>query len=268
GRGWAVLAIVVLAVFLISRNHRLHRKREEVETSAVVFNLRKIKDSAAAAEVTSQHAGIFLGKVEEVLGLGFDGLFRQDRQTLKSAREGQRKVQHWSNIIAANIFKVFRLLQRADIDESQRYVQTMSALQEISESLRDIVVRAHLHVANNHSGLLAEQKEELDTVRAMVQDILSRTSTALREGSCPDCDAIGAENQKLRILVNDLDASQLVRIKDNASKTRLSILYYSLVWDSLKIAEQTTNLLTVFEEQLRPGSSPSATGNLAADRPA
>jgi Na+/phosphate symporter len=268
GRGWAVLAIVVLAVFLISRNHRLHRKREEVETSAVVFNLRKIKDSAAAAEVTSQHAGIFLGKVEEVLGLGFDGLFRQDRQTLKSAREGQRKVQHWSNIIAANIFKVFRLLQRADVDESQRYVQTMSALQEISESLRDIVVRAHLHVANNHSGLLAEQKEELDTVRAMVQDILSRTSAALKEGSCPDCDAIGAENQKLRILVNDLDASQLVRIKDNASKTRLSILYYSLVWDSLKIAEQTTNLLTVFEEQLQPGSPPSATGNLAGDRPA
>ena len=268
GRGWAVLAIGLLAVFLISRNHRLHRKREEVETSAVVFNLRKIKDSAAASEVTSQHAGIFLGKVEEVLVLGFDGLFRQDRPTLKRARDGQRKVQHWSNIIAANIFKVFRLLQRADVDESQRYVQTMSALQEISESLRDIVVRAHLHVANNHSGLLAEQKEELDTVRSMVQDILSRTSMALKEGSCPDCDTIGAKNRELRILVNDLDASQLVRIKDNASKTRLSILYYSLVWDSLKIAEQTTNLLIVFEEQLRLGSSSAKTARQAADRPA
>jgi hypothetical protein len=121
-------------------------------------------------------------------------------------------------------------------------------------------------VANNHSGLLAEQKEELDTVRSMVQDILIRTSTALREGSCPDCDTIGAENRELRILVNDLDASQLVRIKDNASKTRLSILYYSLVWDCLKIAEQTTNLLIVFEEQLRPESPEAKTARLATDR--
>ena len=268
GGGWAVLAIGLLAIFLISRNHRLHRKREEVETSAVVFNLRKIKDSAAASEVTSQHAGIFLAKVEEVLGLGFEGLFHQDRQTLKRAREGQRKVQHWSNVIAANIFKVFRLLQRADVDESQRYVQTMSALQEISESLRDIVVRAHLHVANNHSGLLSEQKEELDTVRSTVQDILSRTSAALKEGSCPDCDTIGAKSRELRILVNDLDEGQLVRIKDNTSKTRLSILYYSLIWDSLKIAEQTTNLLIVFEEQLRPGSSSATTARPATDLPA
>jgi hypothetical protein len=128
----------------------------------------------------------------------------------------------------------------------------MSALQEISESLRDIVVRAHLHVANNHSGLLAAQKSELDKVRTFVHDILERTSHALREGSCPDCEEVGAKNRELRILVNDLDRNQMVRIKDNASKTRLSILFYSLVWDSLKIAEQTANLLIVFEKPLRP----------------
>jgi hypothetical protein len=85
-----------------------------------------------------------------------------------------------------------------------------------------------------------------------VHDILERTSHALREGSCPDCEEVGAKNRELRILVNDLDRNQMVRIKDNASKTRLSILFYSLVWDSLKIAEQTANLLIVFEKQLRP----------------
>jgi Na+/phosphate symporter len=141
----------------------------------------------------------------------------------------------------------------------------MSALQEISESLRDIVVRAHLHVANNHSGLLAAQKTELDKVRTFVHDILERTSQALREGSCPDCEEVGAKNRELRILVNDLDRNQMVRIKDNASKTRLSILFYSLVWDSLKIAEQTANLLIVFEKPLRPAGSPIASDNQATD---
>jgi hypothetical protein len=45
-----------------------------------------------------------------------------------------------------------------------------------------------------------------------------------------------------------------MRIQDNSSKTRLSILFYSFMWDALKIAEQTTYLLTVFRDPLQPES--------------
>ena len=65
---------------------------------------------------------------------------------------------------------------------------------------------------------------------------------------CPNCEEIAAKNRGLRILVDEFDQNQIMRIQDNSSKTRLSILFYSLAWDSLKIAEQTTQLLTVFRE--------------------
>ena len=39
-------------------------------------------------------------------------------------------------------------------------------------------------------------------------------------------------------------------ISDNASKTRLSILFYSLAWDGLKIAESATHVLAVFEDTM------------------
>jgi phosphate/sulfate permease len=251
GGGWAVGGILGLAAFVIYRTHRVHRKREQAEDSVDVFNLRKIKDSAAATEVTVQHMGIFLKEVLRVICIGFDGLFEQDRQKLKAAREGQRKVQQWSNIIAANIFKVFRLLEWEDVETTQRYALTISSLQEISESLRDIVVRSHLHVANNHSGLLTEQIAELDQIRTDVATILERTASALLLSEEPDTDAIGENNRDLRMLVDEFDKNQVMRIQDNRSKTRLSILFYSLVWDSLKIAEQTTYLFDVFIESLR-----------------
>ena len=50
GGGWAVAAILLLAAFIIYRTHHIHRKREAVEDSTEVFNLRKIKDSKAAIE--------------------------------------------------------------------------------------------------------------------------------------------------------------------------------------------------------------------------
>jgi phosphate/sulfate permease len=267
GGGWAVGGILVLAAFLIFRTHRLHRRREQVEESVDVFNLRKIKDSAAASEVTIRHMGTFLHEVQHVLSIGFDGLFEQDRHKLKTAREGQRKVQQWSNIIAANIFKVFRLLKWEEVDTSQRYALTISSLQEISESLRDIVVRSHLHVANNHSGLLTEQIAELDRIRTAVAQILERTSSALLHSEEPDTEAIAGNNRDLRMLVSEFDQNQVTRIQDNRSKTRLSILFYSLVWDSLKIAEQTTYLFDVFIESLRLDQEMSDPGDPAQPVP-
>ena len=58
----------------------------------------------------------------------------------------------------------------------------------------------------------------------------------------------------------EFDQTQIARIQDNSSKTRLSILFYGYVWDSLKIAEQATNLITMFQESLQPGRSGNGGG--------
>jgi Na+/phosphate symporter len=254
GRGLAVAILLGLAIFLIFRTHKVHRRREQVEESVEVFNLRKIRDADAATQITFEHTGSLLREVEDVLNLGFTGLFEQDRHVLRRAREGQRRIQRWSNIIAANIFKVFRLLQWQEVELTQRYAQTISSLQEISESLRDIVVRAKKHVDNNHSGLLDVQIKELEQVRRLLVEVLGRTAKALSSKECSDCDDIAEKNRELRMLVNELDQHQIERIQDNASKTRLSILYYSLMWDSLKIAEQTAYLRAVLQEWLTVGN--------------
>jgi phosphate/sulfate permease len=205
GKGVAMVVIAALAAFMIFRTHRLHRNREEEQDALEVFNLRKIKDSKASIDITFDHVSLFLNEVKTDLGEAFEGVFAQDRVKLKSARERQRKIQRWSNIIAANTYKIFRLVNWQDVDTTHRYATTLSSLQEITESLRDIVVRSYLHVANNHSGLLTDQIRELDEVRTEVQEILERTARALREHDCPDCDEIAEKNRELRIMVGKLD---------------------------------------------------------------
>jgi hypothetical protein len=97
-----------------------------------------------------------------------------------------------------------------------------------------------------------------------VLTILEEVARALRRGDCPNCDEIARANRDFRLLVNQLDQNQIARIQSNRSKTRLSILFYGLMWDSLKIAEHATQLLTVFQEPtlleaLRNGAAAPAT---------
>jgi len=253
----AVLGIFALAVYFIVQTHFLHKKRVQRDDAIEVFNLRKIKDSTASIIVSFEHAGIFLKKVREVLELSFSGLFANDRAKLKNARTSQKTVQLWSNIIAANVFKVLRLLQRNAVEDTHRYAMTISSLQEISESVRDIVMRSYLHVANHHSGMLEAQKAEMQRIRQCLDELLETSSQVLRRRTQPDFDYIAGKIRELRSLTHEFDQNQIMRIQDNSSKTRLSILFYSLSWDCLKLSEQISYLMTVFSEPLRLSESDS-----------
>lgn len=261
GRAPAVVVITCLAVFLIVRTHLFHRKREQVEQAAEVFNLRKVKDAAAATEVTFEHAGILLREVSRVFGQTLEGLFENNRSKLREAKADQRNITRWSNIIAANTFKVMRLLEWEDVAHTQRYRRTISSLQEIAESVRDIVVRANFHVENHHAGPLEEQAAEMDRVRQEVQEILDRTSSALLKKETPDADGMMERSRRLKELLQEYDRAQIKRIQNNVSKTRLSILFYAYLSDSLKIVEYTTNLLTVFQSLLQPRTEPDDPGD-------
>ncbi len=256
GQIFAVIAIGVIAILVLIRTRRIHSVREQEEKALDVFNLRKITDATAAAHTTFEHTGIFLREIRKILDSTFSGLFALDRGSLKAAREKQRELQRWSNIIAANIFKVLRLLGRElEVRETARFAQTISSLQEISESVRDVVLRSYIHVANHHSGLLDSQKAELTRMHEIVDDILRRASETMTQRAQPDHETVASLVRDLRELGQAFDTNQIQRIQDNSSKTRLSILSYSLTWDYLKIGEQTASLLTVFEDPFRPTES-------------
>ena len=63
-----------------------------------------------------------------------------------------------------------------------------------------------------------------------------------------DYDYVANQCEKLRSLVTESDKNQIRRIQKAETKTRLSILFYGILENSLSISEQTQNLLSVFRE--------------------
>ncbi len=246
----AILLILVLALVVIWRNHHIHKSRvkDDEDDAIEVFNLKKIKDPFFAINTSFEHSSHFLQLVKETLNICFEGLFNEDRQMLKFTRGETKKVQRWANIIIANIFKTLRLLEQEDIKHTRKYAQTISSLQEIAESHRDIIMKAYLHVENHHKGLLDVQIEELKQVRDCIIELLDKTSKALLKGVMIDPSSILETNQKLKRLEKQFDRNQIKRIQDDTSKTRLSILFYGVMWDARKIVESTLNLLKVFQD--------------------
>ncbi len=245
---FALVSLVLLAALLIFRSFRYHSKREEEKGGIAALSLKDDLDAAYAVNTAFEQTGHFLNEVSWSLRACFDGLSAEDRQRLRIIRNQIKNLQTITNIIIANIFKTLYMLDKENAEHPRRYTMTVGALQEITESHRDIIMRAFHHTINFHSGLLEDQKEELRRVRIYVSRLLENTAIMLLKRKKIDYDYIENQCEKLTNLIQELDQKQIKRIQSAESKTRLSILYYSFLENSEKISTHTRILLDIFRD--------------------
>jgi phosphate/sulfate permease len=249
---WAAILLLLTVVgLIILRNFRIHGQREKVAQELELLDLKRVTDADFAVKTCVEHSGRFLMAVNKNLTLCFDGILTQDRKLLKQLRRETSRIQTWSNIIVANIFKTLRLLQYEDVQSADKYAHVVSALQEIAESLRDIILRCHVHTSNQHAGLLPAQKKELQQVRKQVGALLEDTAQILLHRHAFQFRDLAAHYVALKQFLEEYDHNQIDRIRKSLSKTRLSILFYGINNACLKISEQTLLLLNIFEETLQ-----------------
>ncbi len=254
GQALSVLGIIILAGILILRNHRVHNRRETDDKETEIYNLKKLKDADYAINASFEHSGHFLQVINNMLNSTFSGLFCQNRLELKKIKKDTKKIQKWTNIITANMFKTLRLLDQQDVEPTQEYSHTIGALQEIADSMRDAILRSYTHIDNNHTGLLQVQIDELEEIRRHVSDMLEKTADALLKKEGVDIKYFETEYDKLKKLTKGFDKNQILRIQKDISKTRLSILFYGLMGDCRQIARQSLILLEIFSESFNLNS--------------
>lgn len=248
----AIIALMGAVVLLIIRNFKIHQSREKASQELELLDLKRVTDAEFAIRICFEHSGRFLTKVLENLSECFEGILTQDRRLLKQLRRETSRMQKWSNIIVANIFKTLRMLRRKESIHADKYSYVVYALQEISESMRDLILRCHVHTSNQHSGLLPAQKKELQQVRKCMEALLTQTAKILKDREPFEYRDVASHYVDLKIFLDEYDRSQIERIRNGESKTRLSILYYGITNACLKISEQTLHLLNIFQETLKP----------------
>ena len=244
----AVALLIALAVYNIVRNHKRHVLADEADKKDKVFNLKKVREVSEIIPATFIHMSYLIREIRESLDASLDALFKEQGFRLKEERRKSRKIQRWANVIIANIFKALRLIQHQRGRKSARYPQTIRRIQKLVDGHRDIVARSYKHVTNQHKGLLPEQIRELQEVKQLICKILHDVEQMFRESSHAGHDTIHALNADLRNLAEKLNRHQMERIADGSSKTRLTILYYAIVGNTMMMAKQTLKLLTIFEE--------------------
>jgi len=246
-----VILSLIIAGYMIWTNHYKHKAQEKNKDEMTIYNLDKIENLQEAVSQTFDHLAFLLKGIRESLDIAFDSLFKEDLVTLRQERIRVKYFQNSVNIIMANIFKVLRLLSKEDHHISYNYYQIIRRLQKLSDGHRDTVIRSSMHVSNRHKGLLDAQIAELEEIRKVFLNIIFLVETAFRDKKIIDCQGAVEQYHYLRELVDDYNENQIKRIRDDSSKTRLSILFYAISGNSVMMAKQNIKLLDIFNESFK-----------------
>jgi Na+/phosphate symporter len=247
---WGVLFLLGVAIYVLWRNHLRHTERVKDTRAAEIFNLKKVADVHETVSITYQHMGRLVQEIRESLDSALEALFVEDLDQLHKETKRVKTIQRWTNIVTANIFKALRLLQQEEHAGSQHYAQTVRRLQKLADGHRDIVMRSYLHVRNHHSELLPVQVEELRRLQPHLHTLLRRVEETFLHQQPAPAEALAREDQEMRTLAEEVNDTQIRRIGEGISKTRLSILYYAIVGNTLMISKQCRRLLRSLDDTL------------------
>jgi len=249
GGAYGFAALLMVAGLILWQSHNKHEERvREKQDHQGIYNLKKVKDTGKTVATTFEQVAILLAEVRKSLDLSLGALFTNNIHGLQKEWDRSERIQRWTNILCANIFKAMRLLQKTDVHRSLRYAQTVRRLQKLADGQRDVVNRSLVHVRNYHKGLLQDQIAELEEIRAVLDGILLEAENLVTCGVPGDVSRLVAQDARLRTLAKKLNEEQTSRIQDGSSKTRLSILYYAVIGNAMMISKQNLRLLEIFNE--------------------
>lgn len=242
--------ILILAGYSVWKNHHKFSETSQLKEKGKIFDLKRVSDVNEAVATTFVHVGHYLRELRESLDRSLEGLFNQNEYILNVQKKECKKVQHWANVVIANVFKSMRLIQKetGNDDFSYKYGQTIRGLQKLADGHRDIVMRSYIHVSNHHKGLLEEQVKELSSIKQLLLDLLSDVEDMFDKKHVNAVQQVIEKDRDLRKLAEQYHKNQMDRIRSGESKTRLSILFYDIIGNAIMISKQNLKLLRIFEE--------------------
>ena len=251
----AIIGLLILAGFTIFYSYKYHLKREEDKSEVVAFNPDSIDSPDDAIKSSFEQTGRFLKELSNNLDVNFEAAIAEDRERLKISRNNADRIDNWADIVIENIFNTLYLLKRNNLEDIHRYSSTIKSLQTISDSHRDIIMSTSEHFENYHTGFIDDQKMELRRLKTFLNRLLWNTSIMLLRRKKVDYDYIENQCRKIDELVNEYEKNQIKRIQIARPKTRLNVLFYGLLGNSIKISESTRELLIIFKESFSSGVS-------------
>ena len=256
----AIAILLFLALLILARNYISHRK----ETAQI-----KSEDALSSAESSSIQGLIIESssnvskaskKVKKIFTASINGLATQDLKALKKNKKEVKNLSEEIDNLRNDLFYFIKNLEESTIKgASNFYINVLSSLEDISQSLEYISKVTFKHINNNHKALTFNQIRELKEISVQLETLFERIKFAFSENNFEEIANILDSKQELYDSVKEKINIQISRTKDEESSPKNTTLYFSILTETKDLIKATVILLELYNEQYDSKVKPPST---------
>ncbi len=230
---WPVMLLLCgVSVYILIRTHAFHHKRSEKEAGKDGEQISTTFKVLNTCNDEVKHSVREMAAILHQTYIAFPG---EDLKTLKKLKKDSKKLAEEIGRIRENMPATLRRFEETDIDSGHHYVQVVTYLKEMSNSLTHLVEPAFTHVDNNHA-VDTEQTRKLKEFNDHVKDFFTLVSDSLDRKNGENPDELQNRRDKLINMANDILVQRIKILKKSRKGVKVSVTY-------IEILTETRNLL-------------------------
>ena len=246
----AIAILLFLALLILARNYIAHRK----ETSQL-----KNEDALSSAESSSIQGVIIESssnvskaakKFKKIFASSINGLATQDLSILKKNKKDVKSLSEEIEDLRNDLFYFIKNLDESTIKgASNFYINVLSLLQDVAQSLEYISKVTFKHINNNHKALTFNQIRELKEISLQLETLFERTKFAFSKNNFKEISNILDSKQQLLESIREKIDNQISRTKSEESSPKNTTLYFSLLTETKDLIKANMAMLELYDEQ-------------------
>lgn len=245
----AIAILLFVAVLLLARNYISYKKKanaikeedslNKAESSSIQGVIEESADNIAA--VASRAKKIYIGSMI--------GLSKEDLPLLKKSKKGNAKLSAEIDDLQESVFYFIKNLDESSVMASHFYINILSYLQDMSQSLEYIGRASHKHVNNNHKKLKFNQTRELLDTQNEIEFLFDKIKDTFDKRAFEDIHELIQSKETLLLSINKKIEKQISRTRTEESSPKNTSLYFNLLTETKDLVVATMNLLELYHQQ-------------------
>lgn len=269
GRAYALTALLVLAIVLLVKNYLKHKKQSKEQKEVDILERSESSSTQGVILESAKNISNVVKRSNKIFSGAVNGLAIQDLKTLKKNKKNTDKLSAEIDDLRDNIFYFIKNLEEPSMAASNFYINILSYLQDMAQSLDYISSVGYKHVNNNHKKLKFSQIRELKEIDAEMEKLFMDMKAIFDSNSFSNLGMVILEKKLIIDLVTEKIQMQVERTRSEESSPKNTTLYFSILLETKDLLNATMKLLEEYhiahDEKVAPATLPETDSTTPED---
>jgi len=250
--------LVVVVVFVLTKNYFAHQNRRKIEIEEEKLDIVESKSIKGVIFESSKNISNFSKRANKLILKILEGIGTQDLNVLKENKYLVKKLKSDLERIGDDVFYFVKNLDETSTEITSKFhMNVLEELENISDSISSLSNLTHKHTNNNHRSLTFNQIRELKELEDELDEFFTRIVKTFKTKNYTEISEIFEVKENL---VSSLDLkikSQISRTRKNESSPRNTRLYFEILKKTETIITHYVQLLELYSDKYVEKVSPA-----------